>query len=147
MTDYCSTAPWTNACVATLATLLLQADLHGIHAWAEDHNATGDTLGEDAFVTSIASLGSDVQHRAAERVQALTGREVIFAPASAADATPAERDVELIVSMTLNRDNPGLLGVFDGIRERKAWDDMVSALIAWATVMLQVEAHQAGGLL
>ena len=68
------------------------------------------------------------------------GTAVIIAPGGDASLPQGARDAELIMSMSINEDYPGIVGAITGIRQRGGFEDMAGALAAAATVVLQYEA-------
>lgn len=146
MSEYCSTVPWPQHCIHALSEILLTGDRDAALAWMGGH-LDGSDLSWDAFAVAVASLGTHMQHEMAKKTAATAGRTLIFAPGRDESLDQPELDAELIVSMTLNSDFAGIAGVMAAVRERDGVEDCVGALMAYATVMLQVEARLTGGAL
>jgi hypothetical protein len=144
MTDFCSTAPWPTHCLHALRGILLNGDHDLVIGWIEDH-VDDQEMSWNSLAIAIASLGSEVQARMARQAGALLGETVIFTPSRDESLSQTDRDCELIVSMTLNRDFPGITGAMAGIRERGDENDLIAALVQHATAMLQIQARATGG--
>ncbi|RKT31140.1 hypothetical protein DEU34_3077 [Microbacterium sp. AG1240] len=145
MTEYCSTVPWPTHCVHALGNILTTGDRDAAQSWM-NHHLDGSDLAWDAFAVAVAALGTHMQHQLPTTATAALGGSIIFAPARDESLTAAERDAELIVSMTLNSDYSGIAGVMAALRDRGEVQDCVGALMAYATVILQLETRLVGGL-
>lgn len=138
MSVLCSAAPWPTSCLESLARVLESGERDRMLSWMSTHmDETEDSW--VAFVVAVVAVGSELMLRSLPKGIAIT-----YAPAAHSSLDSTQRDAELLTTMVLNEDWPGVTGMMRGLDERGAREDVVGALMAYATTMLQLEAYLEG---
>lgn len=138
----CSTPPWSSDCMGALAYALEAGDTVRLRSWIDNH--IDRSLDSWIYlVTAVVTLGSELVTKALHAA-APASADIVFAPGGDATLTQAERDAEQVTAMVLNEDWPGLTGLMAALHERDAITETVASVMAYATTMLQFEAHLEG---
>lgn len=145
------TAPeWSDAALHDLMQILLLGDGAAMGLWIAVHVGSDDDAWDAYAVTlgSIAASSIDSMVRAELRAAGVDPDRVEFIPVPyfGDNSDPIVMDAGRIVTMSIENDAPGILGVIGGARERDAFEEVCGALAMIAAFALRTEvAHTAGG--
>lgn len=140
---------WSDASLHDLMHILAHADGVAMGLWIAVNVGADD----DAWLEYAAALGAiaasaiDGMVRAEMRAAGINPDDVTLIPVPqfGDDPDPVVVDAGRIVTMSMEHDPPGILGVLGGARERDAVEELCGALAVVAGFALRAEAAGAAG--
>lgn len=113
-------AVWPTGCVVSLAGYLGVGDQAGIEGWIREHVGSGDGTWEDLAIL-LVSLASTFVDDDTRRLMS-TSERIVYMPGDV-DGEHVDRLAVLMLTMALNSDQPGILGVLAAVKDA---DDLAS---------------------
>lgn len=139
-----SAPEWSDAALHDLMQILLLGDGAAMGLWVAVHVGSDDDAWEAYAVAlgSIAASSIDTIARAEMRAAGVDPDRAEFIPVPyfGEDPDPVVVDAGRIVTMSMQDDAPGILGVIGSVRERDVLEEVCGALAIIAGFSLRSEA-------
>jgi hypothetical protein len=111
----------------SLAEILVRGDVDALTEWVGEHVGVEDDMW-DRFAVLLAGLAAAGLDYDARRLMGGYTGEIVFAPDLDEAGEQVDRLAVLMVTMALNADHPGILGVLAAVRELGQVDELAGAL-------------------
>ncbi|WP_374978125.1 hypothetical protein ACEYYH_10615 [Microbacterium trichothecenolyticum] len=129
---------WSEEQLVELMHDIIDADQLGIAMWVIDHVGVDDAAWDDLALT-VASMAATAFERVT-RAELGDDEEIVWSPVHHDDVEQVVRDAGQLITMQMNEDAPGQLGILAAVRSRDEVEEFVGALCIIAAGAMRAEA-------